>query len=142
MQLVASSVAGAGGGVVLARDAQINVDAGTLGNGGRVDLTGDYARTTGSVSARGGAQGGNGGLVKLNISGGVETAGMKVDASAAHGQAGTLNIDPFDVFVYDFTGPGYKPSQLPDPFVPVGDSTVFTNGLGSCEGVYPGPVKS
>ena len=133
VQLVASSVAGAGagagGGVVVARDAQINVDAVTLGNGGRVDLTGDYARTTGSVSARGGAQGGNGGLVKLNVSGGVETAGMKVDASAAHGQAGTLNIDPFDVFVYDFTGTGYQPSQLPNPFVPVGDSTVFTNDI-------------
>ena len=54
---------------------------------------------------------------------------MKIDASAAHGQAGTLNIDPFDVFVYDFTGTGYKPSQLPDPFVPVGDSTVFTNDI-------------
>ncbi|MEO8060168.1 MAG: MBG domain-containing protein [Burkholderiales bacterium] len=130
VQLVASSVAGAGGGVVVARDAQINVDARTLGNGGRVDLTGDYARTTGSVSARGGAQGGNGGLVKLNVRGGVETAGMKVDASAAHGQAGTLNIDPFDVFVYDFPSTGYQPSPLPNPFVPVGDdSIVYTNDI-------------
>lgn len=129
VQLVASSVAGAGGGVVMARDAQINVDAGTRGNGGRVDLTGDYARTLGSVSARGGAQAGDGGLVKLNISGGVETTGMKVDASATHGVAGTLNIDPFDVFIYDFPGPGYQPSPLANPFVPLNDSTVFTNDI-------------
>ncbi len=129
VQLVASSVAGAGGGVVMARDAQINVDAGTRGNGGRVDLTGDYARTLGSVSARGGAQAGDGGLVKLNVSGGVETTGMKVDASAARGQAGTLNIDPFDVFVYDIDPANHTAVQLPNPFVPVGESTVFTNDI-------------
>jgi filamentous hemagglutinin family protein len=129
VELVASSVAGAGGGVVLARDAQINVDAGTRGNGGRVDLTGGYARITGSVSARGGAQGGDGGLVKLNVSGGVETTGLKVDASAAHGRAGTLNIDPFDVFIYDLDPANYQAKLLADPFVPVGDSTVFTNDI-------------
>jgi hypothetical protein len=129
VQLVATSVAGAGGGVVVARETQINVDAVTRGNGGRVDLTGDYARTLGTVSARGGAVGGNGGLVKVNVSGGVETTGMKVDASAAHGVAGTLNIDPFDVFVYDFPSTGYQPSPLPNPFVPVSESTVYTNDI-------------
>ncbi len=129
VQLVASAVSGEGGGVVAARDTQINVDAGTLGNGGRVDLTGDYARTTGGVSARGGARGGNGGLVKLTVKGGVETTGMRVDASAAHGRAGTLDIDPFDVFVYDLVSTGYAFSALPNPFVPVGDSTVYTNDI-------------
>ena len=129
VQLVATSVAGAGGGLVVARDTQIHVDAGARGNGGRVDLSGDYARTLGTVSARGGAQGGDGGLVKLNVGGGVETTGLRVDASAAQGAAGTLNIDPFDVFIYDFPGPGYKPSELANPFVPLNDSTVFTNDI-------------
>lgn len=129
VQLVAGSVGGNGGVVVVGRDAQIAVDAGTRGNGGRVDLTGDHARTLGSVSARGGALGGDGGLVKLNVGGGVETIGMRVDASAAHGVAGTLNIDPFDVFIYDFPSGGYQPSQLPNPFVPVNESTVFTNDI-------------
>ncbi|MEQ1685550.1 MAG: MBG domain-containing protein [Burkholderiaceae bacterium] len=130
VQLVATSVAGAGGGVVVARDTQINVDAITRGNGGRVDLTGDYARTLGTVSARGGAQGGDGGLVKLNVSGGVETTGMKVDASAAHGVAGTLNIDPFDVFIYDIDPANHQPVPLANPFVPLTDpSTVYTNDI-------------
>lgn len=129
VQLVAGSAGGSGGVVVVGADAQIAVDAGTRGHGGRVDLTGDHARALGSISARGGASGGDGGLVKLNISGGVETAGLRVDASAARGQAGTLNIDPFDVFIYDFPSPGYQPSQLPNPFVPVNDSTVFTNDI-------------
>jgi filamentous hemagglutinin family protein len=129
VQLVAGSVAGSGGVVVVAGDAQIAVDAGTRGNGGRVDLTGDHARTSGSFSARGGALGGDGGLVKLTISGGVETAGMRVNASAARGQAGTLNIDPFDVFIYDLDPANYQPRVLPDPFVPVGESYVFTNDI-------------
>lgn len=129
VQLVAASVGGAGGVVVVAPGAQIAVDAGTRGNGGRVDLTGDHARALGSVSARGGASGGDGGLVKLNISGGVETAGLRVDASAARGQAGTLNIDPFDVFIHDLDPANYQPRLLADPFVPVADSTVFTNDI-------------
>lgn len=129
VQLVAGSVGGSGGVVVVTGNAQIAVDAGLRGNGGRVDLTGDHARVLGSIFARGGAQGGDGGLVKLNISGGVESAGLRVDASATRGQAGTLNIDPFDVFIHDFPSVGYQPSQLPNPFVPVNDSTVFTNDI-------------
>ncbi len=129
VQLVASSVAGAGGGVVVTPNAQIVVDAGTRGNGGRVDLTGDYARAQGSFSARGGALGGDGGLVKLTVSGGVDTAGVKVDASAARGQAGTLNIDPFDVFIYDIDPANHTAVQLANPFVPVAQSNVFTNDI-------------
>lgn len=129
VQLVAASVGGAGGVVVVAPDAQIAVDAGMRGNGGRVDLTGSHARAQGSVSARGGAVSGDGGLVKLNVSGGVETAGLRVDASAARGQAGTLNIDPFDVFIHDLDPANYQPRLLADPFVPVADSTVFTNDI-------------
>ncbi len=126
-QLVATSVAGTGGGVVVARDAQIAVNAGTLGNGGRVDLTGAYARALGSVSARGGARGGDGGLVKLNVSGGADTAGARVDASAAHGKAGTFNIDPFDVYIVDFnTTAPVTPTLVANPFVPVADTFITT----------------
>ncbi len=129
VQLVATSVAGAGGGVVVARDAHVSVDAGTRGNGGRIDLTGGYTRANGSFSARGGAQGGDGGLVKLTVSGGVDTAGLRVDASAPRGKAGMLNIDPFDVFIYDADPETFQPITLPEPFVPVGESVVFTNDI-------------
>jgi filamentous hemagglutinin family protein len=137
VQLVATSAAapvagadgGSGGGVVVARDAQVHADAGSQGNGGRIDLTGNFARANGSFSARGGAQGGDGGLVKLTVSGGVDTAGVRVDASAPRGRAGTLNIDPFDVFIYDAEPASYQPTTLPNPFVPVAESTVFTNDI-------------
>lgn len=99
--LVASAVAGHGGIAVVAPDAQITASAGTQGHGGRIDLTGDGVRALGSFSARGGSLAGDGGLVKITASGGVEMAGVRVDASARHGHAGTFNIDPYDVYIYD-----------------------------------------
>ena len=123
--LVASAVAGQGGVVAVARDARIAVDAGTQGNGGRIDLSGASTRALGSFSARGGSLGGDGGLVKITVSGGAETAGARVDASAAHGNAGTFNIDPFDVYIVDVSGtPPLAPSL--NPFVPVATSFVNT----------------
>ena len=108
VQLVASSVGGAGGVVAVARDAQIAVDAGTRGDGGRIDITGASTRALGGFSARGGAVGGDGGLFKITVSGGADTAGARVDASAAHGTAGTFNLDPFDVFIYDLDPANYQ----------------------------------
>ena len=129
VQLVASSVSGAGGVVAVARDAQIAVDAGTQGDGGRIDITGASTRALGGFSARGGAVGGDGGLFKVTVSGGADTAGARIDASAAHGTAGTFNLDPFDVFIYDLDPANYQPKLLANPFVPVANTDVFTNDI-------------
>ena len=130
VELVASAANGQGGVVAVARDAQIAVDAGTQGNGGRIDLTGSSTRALGRLSARGGAAAGDGGLVKITVSGGAEIAGARVDASAAHGKAGTFNVDPFDVTIVDFntTVPG-QPTPVVNPFVPVADTFILTSDI-------------
>ena len=130
VELVATAVNDAGGVVAVARDAQIAVDAGTQGNGGRIDLTGSSTRALGSLSARGGAVAGDGGLVKITVSSGVDTAGARVDASAAHGRAGTFNIDPFDVYIVDFnTTAPITPAPVASPFVPVADTFISTRDI-------------
>ena len=129
VQLVASSVNGAGGVVAVAPAAQIAVDAGTQGDGGRIDIAGSGTRALGSFSARGGAVSGDGGLFKITVSGGADTAGARIDASAAHGKAGTFNLDPFDVFIYDIDPANHTPVVLANPFVPVADTDVFTNDI-------------
>jgi len=117
-----------GGIVVVGSNASISADATALGNGGRVDLTGASVRLHGSISARGADRGGNGGLVKLTATEGVDTAGMRVDASAVKGSPGTLDIDPWDVTIR--SGFSEVPYDL-DPFVPTSTSTstVYTGDI-------------
>jgi len=68
------------------------------GNGGSVTVWSDnYTSVAGSIEARGGATGGDGGFVET--SGHVLDASGLVDASAAHGQAGTWLLDPFDITI-------------------------------------------
>ena len=130
VELVATAANGQGGVVAVARDAQIAVDAGTQGNGGRIDLTGGSTRALGSFSARGGVIAGDGGLVKITVSGGVDIAGARVDASAAHGKAGTFNIDPFDVTIVDFnTTAPITPVPVASPFVAVADTFLSTRDI-------------
>jgi filamentous hemagglutinin family protein len=77
--------------------ASIKADATADGNGGRVIVwADDTTRAYGSISARGGAQGGDGGFV--------ETSGHKyldfqgfVDTLAPMGAAGTLLLDPQNI---------------------------------------------
>ena len=78
----------------LGPQAQIKADALDNGNGGRVIVwADDTTRAHGSITAKGGAHGGDGGFV--------ETSGHKylsvspyVDTSAANGQRGTWLLDP------------------------------------------------
>ncbi|MDE1991420.1 MAG: filamentous hemagglutinin N-terminal domain-containing protein, partial [Rhizobiaceae bacterium] len=77
----------------------IRADATTDGRGGDVVLWSDgQTIANGTISATGGAQGGDGG--------GIETSGLQVDftgidvnASAAHGSAGTWLVDPVNLTV-------------------------------------------
>lgn len=80
-------------------DAKIRADAVTKGDGGKVIVwSDDTARAHGAITARGGAQGGDGGLVEtsgkyLNV------AGLRVNASAPYGKAGEWLLDPTDVTI-------------------------------------------
>ncbi len=103
MQATATSVAA---GVL------VNADATGTGNGGNVSLYGTNTLAfAGSIQARGGVQGGNGGLV--------ETSGDVIDivgsvaagARAPGGKAGTWLLDPINVTVGNGTGYSVSPTN-------------------------------
>ncbi len=69
----------------------------TSGNGGSVAVWSDEAtQMDGNISARGGAQGGNGGFVETSSHDLLGLSGS-VDASAPNGNAGSWLLDPSDV---------------------------------------------
>ena len=126
--LSANATNGSGGVVAIGADAHLGVDGIGSGSGGRIELNGASVHANGSLSARGGTSGGDGGTIKFNVSGGVDTLGLRADASAAHGRAGMLNIDPFDVTIVDDSGLALPPVAL-NPFVPVGNTFVGTRAI-------------
>lgn len=74
--------------------ATINADATVNGKGGTVDVWGNNHNSfLGTISARGGAEGGDGGFVEVSAYGGLLYAGT-VFTDAPHGAAGKLLIDP------------------------------------------------
>ncbi|MES2877686.1 MAG: filamentous hemagglutinin N-terminal domain-containing protein [Pseudomonadota bacterium] len=87
-------------------DTQLKADALDRGDGGKVIVwSDDTTRAYGSISARGGAQGGNGGFV--------ETSGRqnldfhaKVNVSAPSGRNGTLLLDPGTITIVGGSGDG------------------------------------
>ncbi len=69
-------------------------DAKTVGDGGTVVVWSDKAtKFDGHISARGGAQGGDGGFAEISSKVNLDS-NVNVDLSAPHGHAGTLLFDP------------------------------------------------
>lgn len=94
----------------------IKADAQAAGNGGDVVVwADDTTRFEGIISARAGAAFGNGGDVEVS---GKQSLGFtgQVDVSAANGQAGTLLLDPKNIFFTDEEiADGIQTFQLLDP---------------------------
>ncbi|MBT6272650.1 MAG: filamentous hemagglutinin N-terminal domain-containing protein, partial [Chromatiales bacterium] len=83
--------------VYLGEATQVRADATGNGDGGTVIVWSDeVSRVYGSLSARGGATGGNGGFIETS-SGGFLDVTQAVDVSAAFGQGGEWLIDPDDI---------------------------------------------
>ena len=83
----------------MSADSTINADALTHGNGGTVILWSDEStRAYGSIAVRGGAQGGNGGLIETSAHW-LDVAGIRIDASASNGKAGMWLLDPADITI-------------------------------------------
>ena len=79
--------------------ALLKADATHNGDGGKVIVwADDTTRTFGAISARGGNQSGNGGLVETSAHH-LETAGIRVNASAVHGRAGSWLLDPASILI-------------------------------------------
>src|SRR3954467_2818535 len=102
-------------------DGVIRADAGTTGDGGRVIVWSDNdTRFSGSISARGGSQSGNGGFAEVSGKRSLMFAG-KVDTSAPHGRKGTLLLDPDDILIVD----ALVDTQLDDAGILDGVVSVF-----------------
>ncbi|MDD2897939.1 MAG: filamentous hemagglutinin N-terminal domain-containing protein, partial [Desulfuromonadaceae bacterium] len=81
------------------KDAAIQADALANGAGGTVVVwSNDMTRFGGSISARGGIQGGDGGTVEVSGRKFLDYRGS-ADLRAPNGRAGTLLLDPDDVFI-------------------------------------------
>ena len=79
--------------------ATILADARHDGDGGKVVVWADDAtQMYGAISARGGANSGNGGLVEASAKGWLDFQGQ-ADLRAANGRAGTLLLDPTDITI-------------------------------------------
>jgi len=77
----------------------INADALNQGNGGNVILWSDeITRFLGSISARGGLNGGDGGFVEVSGKQGLDFQGV-VDLLAPAGNVGTLLLDPTNITI-------------------------------------------
>ena len=96
-------------------DVKINADAVVQGDGGTVIVwSNDGTRFHGDISARGGAEGGDGGFVEVSGKHGLVFDG-NVTTSAPKGRAGTLLLDPDDLFIVDgAAGTGDQDAQLAD----------------------------
>lgn len=104
------------------KDTQLLANAGSTGDGGKVIVWSDGAtRAFGTLSAKAGATGGNGGLVETSGHW-LDVQGIKVDASAAKGKAGQWLLDPYDITVTT-SAATITPT--------VGPPDVFASGVGA-----------
>ncbi|HLJ63576.1 MAG TPA: filamentous hemagglutinin N-terminal domain-containing protein, partial [Stellaceae bacterium] len=116
VQLLAASLdaSGAGGGGTVAiggamaasaavsADTRITADASLLGTGGHITvLSGSATEVAGALSARGGAVGGDGGLIEISTRGGPAGFAGTVTTAAPHGRSGTLLLDPTNITIAD-----------------------------------------
>ena len=113
--------------VTVARGAQILADATAKGDGGRIAvLSAEATVMDGALSARGGPQGGNGGLAE--VSG--QTLGFdgSVDLGAAIGNVGTILFDPGTLLVVSGrAGTGSLDTLLPTvPYIADGTTATDT----------------
>jgi filamentous hemagglutinin family protein len=101
-------------------DAIVRADALSLGNGGKIVIwSDDITRYFGSLSARGGSQGGLGGFAE------VSGHNLAFDGTAnllgAHGTAGTLLLDPHNITI----------QSPPPPTDPFSGNSFFADSAGS-----------
>ncbi len=115
----------------------IKADAVQSGNGGQVVVWADHTtRSYADISARGGAQGGNGGLIETSGKEHLSVDGSGIDASArsAGGASGTWLLDPRNVTITGnpTSGDGDFSAGDPDIFTPNSDDTnVFAGDIES-----------
>jgi filamentous hemagglutinin family protein len=104
----------------------ISADAIAHGDGGKVIVwADDFTRFRGNISARGGAQAGDGGLVETSGHSNLEVLGGSVDTRAPLGRAGTWLLDPSDVDITTGTTTATLNGEI---FTPNQDTAVINAG--------------
>lgn len=139
---VASGFAGKSATVEVAAGARLAADATVRGDGGQVTMwSTDRTVFAGSLQARGGAQGGDGGFAEVSSLKAIGLQGQ-ADLRAEHGRTGTLLIDPTDLRIVAGSG-GSQDGAAGDGTVAAGDAnqgsgnalnTVSASLLGSLAG--------
>ncbi|MDR1969043.1 MAG: filamentous hemagglutinin N-terminal domain-containing protein, partial [Burkholderiaceae bacterium] len=111
--------------------AGVTLDASGAGTGDGGHILVDSAQTgfQGTALAKGGAKGGNGGLVETSGTK-LDIAGAKVDASAAQGKAGTWLLDPDDITVDATTATSIETSLNSSTSVVLQTTASGTGGVG------------
>jgi filamentous hemagglutinin family protein len=122
--------------IELAPTSRISADAApsSAGNGGRIDIITDLANATGitqvdgSISAKGGEQGGDGGFVDTSAARLDIGENTLVTTGAAMGNAGTWLLDPYDITI---EGPSGTTSgtAYADSFTAGATSTILASSI-------------
>ena len=120
----------------------LKADALQTGNGGEVVLWSDRAMSfTGSISAKGGAQAGNGGNAEVSGLTSFGYGGL-TDLSAANGLSGTLLLDPNNITIVAGSGLPYQEIIDPYPSAGEGFGGATNIGLGNGNIVIASPLDS
>ncbi|WP_332848330.1 YDG domain-containing protein, partial [Massilia sp. S19_KUP03_FR1] len=112
--------------VAVGKDASIAADAIDSGNGGKIIAWGnETARVAGSLSARGGALAGDGGLVETSGHY-LAVDGIRVDtrARSTRGKPGNWLLDPYDIQVVQGAGGGLSAVDAFDSGPATGTTTI------------------
>lgn len=111
-----------GGMLALATGMTLRADSASAnGNGGNIRLlAGNGLRAHGTLSARGGSTGGNGGFIETSGTQ-LDLTGIRVNAGATAGTAGQWLIDPYAVSIVNGAAAGTLPTN---PFDAVATSTI------------------
>ncbi|MCD0497359.1 filamentous hemagglutinin N-terminal domain-containing protein [Achromobacter sp. MY14] len=114
--------------VKVAAGATLKADALVKGNGGNVTMwSNDATAFAGSLSARGGEQGGDGGFAEVSSKKNIGLTGS-VDMRAPKGKTGLLLIDPTDLRIVDSgNGSGALDGSAGDGTVNGGDANAANN---------------
>ena len=113
---------------------KIQANATGWGDGGQVVAIGESALFAGTIEARGGDRGGNGGFVEVSGIRGFDYRG-KTDTRAPMGRTGTLLLDPSDITISTSASSPAFPTS-PGTYDPPGPTATLNNtnlqtGLGS-----------
>ncbi|MCM2309389.1 MAG: filamentous hemagglutinin N-terminal domain-containing protein [Sulfuritalea sp.] len=120
--------------------ARLRADATEVGAGGTVIVwADDTTRAYGNISARGGALGGDGGLVETSGHRYLDISGARVDTRAPNGKTGNWLLDPVDVSILQYGG---MPTSGSAPFAPTSNSVIWAEDISAALGTTDVTIRT